>query len=182
MTALATGLQAAWRLARGRPDGLAPLQAPDAPDMAVAAHSFWAMAACLPLEIAQAMMNGTTDFRGLTEDVMVALVSWLGFALVSHRVAASAGRTVLWPRYIAAWNWRSLLQSLVLVLALLPATLGLPGWLSETIVLVTVGWALWLEYFIARLALAFTPLQAAALVALDFAITQIASGVMDRLG
>jgi hypothetical protein len=150
--------------------------------MAIAARSFWAMAAWLPLEIVQALMNGPVGGRDLVRDIMVALVGWLGFAVASHRVARNVGRAALWPRYIAAWNWCSLLQSLVLVLALVPAAVGLPDWLSETIVLVAIGWALWLEYFVARLALAFAPLQAAALVALDFAVSQIASGLMERLG
>jgi len=48
-------------------------------------------------------------------------------------------------------------------------------------VLVTVGWAVWLEYFVARVALGFGGWQAAAMVALDYAIAQVASGLMDRL-
>jgi hypothetical protein len=180
MTALTAGLQAAFRLARGRPDGLAPLQSPGDPDMAVAARSYVALAACVPLEFVQGLLNGIGGY-GLAQDVMVAVVGWLSFALVSHRVARNAGRSALWPRYIAAWNWCSLLQSVMLVLGLATTTLGLPAWLPQTIVLVIVGWALWLEYFVARVALGFGGLQAAALVALDFAISQVASGVMDQL-
>jgi hypothetical protein len=182
VTTIATGLQAAWRLARGRPDGLVTLADPTSSDMAVAARSFWALAPCLPLEIVQAWMNGTAAPHAMAQDVLVALVGWLGFALMSHQVVVATGKAARWPRYIAAWNWCSLLQSLVLVVALLPSVLHVPALLSETIVLVAIGWALWLEYFIARLALAFSPLQAAGLVVLDFAITQVASGLMEGLG
>lgn len=180
MTAMPAGLQAAFRLARGRPDGLVPLQAPGTSDMAVAARSFLALAACVPLEFLQGWINGT---RGhvLAEDVMVATVGWLAFALVSHRIARNAKKAALWPRYIAAWNWCSLLQSVMLVAGLATAMLGLPDWLSQTLVLVIVGWAVWLEYFVARLALDFSGLQAGAMVLLDFAISQMASGLMDRL-
>jgi hypothetical protein len=148
--------------------------------MAVAARSFLALATCVPLEFLQGALNGIYG-RPLAQDVMVAAVGWLAFALVSHRVAANAGRAALWPRYIAAWNWCSLLQSVVLVAGLATSTLGLPDWLPQTLVLVIVGWAVWLEYFVARVALGFTGLQAVAMVALDFALSQVGSGLMDQL-
>jgi len=87
----------------------------------------------------------------------------------------------LWPRYIAAWNWCSLLQSVMLVGGLTTAMIGLPDWVSQTVVLVIVFWAVWLEYFVARVALGFSGLQAVAMVALDFALSQVASGLMEQL-
>jgi hypothetical protein len=180
MTAVSTGLQAAFRLARGQRDGMADLAAPEAPDTAVAAASFLALAASLPLEFLQGWLGGTEGHQ-LLRDVMVAVVGWLGFAVVSHRVALRTGRQALWPRYIAAWNWCSLLQSLLLTLGLATSLLGLPPLVSETLVLVIVGWAVWLEYFVARVALGFGLWQGIAMVALDYAISQVAQNVMDRL-
>jgi hypothetical protein len=113
---------------------------------------------------------------------MVAVVSWLAFAVVSHRVAVNAGRVALWPGYIAAWNWCSLVQSLVLTAGLAVSLLGLPEWLGETLVLVILGWSVWLEYFVARVALGFGVWHGIAMVALDFALSQVAQSVMDRLG
>ncbi len=181
MTALRTGLQAAFRLARGDRDGMAPLLVPADAQAALAAHSFLALAAAVPLELLQGWLDGIGG-HALLQDLMVAVVGWLGFAVVSHRVAARSGRAALWPRYIAAWNWCSLLQSAVLTLGLSAGVLGLPALVSETLVLAILGWALWLDYFVARVALGFALWQAIALVALDYAISQAAQSVMDRLG
>ena len=45
---VATGLQAALLLARGKPDGLTLLASDAEPALATAARSFWAAALCLP--------------------------------------------------------------------------------------------------------------------------------------
>ncbi len=181
MTALSAGLQAALRLARGHPDGMSRLQSPEAPERDIAATSFLALAASLPFEFLQGWFGSSTG-HALLQDVMVAVVGWLAFAVVSHRVAVNAGRVALWPRYIAAWNWCSLLQSAVLTAGLATSLLGLPELLSETLVLVIVFWAIWLEYFVARVALGFGLWQAIAMVALDYALSQMAQSVMERLG
>ena len=49
----------------------------------------------------------------------------------------------------------------------LPGLLGAPEWLDQTCQLIALGWALWLEWFAARLALELPSLPAAGLVALD---------------
>jgi hypothetical protein len=181
MTAITAGLQAALRLARGHPDGMERLQSPDAPARDVVTNSFLALGLSLPFEVLQGWL-GSATVHALVQDVMVAVVGWLAFAVVSHRVAVNAGRTALWPGYIVAWNWCSLLQSMVLTAGLASSMLGLPELLSETLVLVIVFWALWLEYFVARVALGFGRWQAIAMVALDYALSQVAQSVMERLG
>jgi len=95
---------------------------------------------------------------------------WVGFALLSHRLAGVLGRAPLWPRFIAVWNWCNVVQYLMLVVAGLPALLGLPELLAQTVWLVAMGWALWLEWYATRLALAIPGRSAMALVALDFAL------------
>ncbi len=180
MTALAAGLQAAFWLACGRPDGMRPLDGRNAGGEPVAAFSFLALVVCIPLEFAQGWFGGTRG-RGLAQDVMIAVVSWLAFALVSHNVAVRAGRGALWPRYIAAWNWCSLLQSGLILVALATTASGLPALIGETLMLVTVGWALWLEYFVARVGLGFNVVQAVAMVVLDYAVSQVVSLLMEQL-
>ena len=50
------------------------------------------------------------------------------------------------------WNWCNVVQYLLLVLAGLPLLLGAPDWIDQTAGLVALGWALWLEWFAARVA------------------------------
>jgi hypothetical protein len=61
-------------------------------------------------------------------------------------------------------------QYLLLVLAAMPGLLGAPAMVQETISLIVVGWALWLEWFAIRLALEVSTLAALGLVALDLSI------------
>ncbi len=173
-------MQAAFLLARGRADGLGllttkPDAAADAP-MALAARSFWALLVAVPgfvaLHVMDWAVSGQTAHlaREFVQDLMGFVISWLAFAVMSHRLAVVTGRSALWPRYIAAWNWCNVLQYLMLVVAGLPALLGVPDWVVETAWIVATGWALWLEYFTTKLALAVSGRQAVAMVVLDFAL------------
>ncbi len=177
MTArVGTALHGAFLLARGRPDGLLLIVAPPETEMAVAVHSFWAVAVCLPaflcLHLLDWMTNGMPPAPGrvLMLDLLGYVIGWVGFALLSHRLAGAIGRSPQWPRFIAAWNWCNVVQYLMLVVAGLPVLLGLPELLAQTVWLVAMGWALWLEWYATRLALAVPGRLAMALVALDFAL------------
>jgi hypothetical protein len=176
MNTLSNGIQAALLLARGRADGLALLDSKPNEAMALAARSFWAVAAALPgfvaLHLIDWAASGQTTGIGhdFAADLIGFIVGWLGFAVISHRAAALLGRQALWPRYIAAWNWCNVVQYLMLVVGSLPVLLGLPDWVVETCWIVATGWALWLEYFTTRLALALPARQAIALVVLDFGL------------
>src|SRR5258707_1276077 len=54
---VATGLQAALLLARGRPAGVGLLATEDEPALATAARSFWAAALCLPAFICLRLLD-----------------------------------------------------------------------------------------------------------------------------
>jgi hypothetical protein len=177
---LATALHGAFLLARGRADGLgliaaAPDAEPDA-DITVAVHSFWAVAVCLPAFLCLHLMDWATSAspaapgRALALDLLGYIIGWIGFALLSHRIAGALGRGGLWPRFIAVWNWCNAVQYLMLVVAGLPGLLGVPALLAQTIWLVAMGWALWLEWYATRLALAVPGQTAWAMVGLDFAL------------
>ncbi len=177
MTArMGTALHGAFLLARGRADGLLLIVAPPEAEMAVAAHSFWAVAVCLPAFLCLHLLDWATSTvpaapaSGLLLDLLGYVIGWLGFALLSHRLAGVLGRGPLWARFITAWNWCNVVQYLMLVAAGLLALLGLPLLVSQTIWLVAMGWALWLEWYATRLALALPGGPAAALVGLDFAL------------
>jgi hypothetical protein len=167
------GLQAAWRLARGKADGAAMLEQAPGSAGELAARSFWAVPLCLPAFICLHLLSpveaadAAAPVRAFAMDLLGFVIGWVGFALISHRLTAVLGRGVLWPRFIAAWNWCNLLQYLFLLFAAIPSLVGMPDIVSETIWVVAMGWALWLEWFVTRLTLAVPGRTAAALVALD---------------
>jgi len=173
---LGTALHGAFLLARGRPDGLLLIAAPPEAEIAVAARSFWAAAVCLPAFLCLHLLDWATSAvppapgRVLLLDLLGYVIGWVGFALLSHRLARVLGRAPLWPRFIAAWNWCNVVQYLMLVVAGLPALLEVPTLVAQTVWLVAMGWALWLEWYATRLALAIPGRSAMALVALDFAL------------
>jgi hypothetical protein len=189
MTArLGASLHGAFLLARGRRDGLLLIVAPREAEMPVAARSFWAMAVCLPAFLFLHLLDWAEGgvppepAPALMLDLLGYVIGWVGFALLSHRWAGAIGRGMLWPRFIAVWNWCNVVQYLMLVVAGLASLLGLPDLLSQTVSLVAMGWALWLEWYATRLALAIPGGQAAALVVLDFAIGVFLLGITGTAG
>jgi len=187
MIGAAAGLQAAWQLARGQASGLQRFEAADN-DMAAAARSFWAAALCLPAFVCLHMLDWVQSgipaqpAHGFLMDLLGYIVGWAGFALISRALATSLHRAPHWPRFIVAWNWCNVLQYLMLVVAALPGVLGAPDWLSETIWLVAMGWALWLEWFTTKLALDIPGPQAAGLVAMDVALGLFLVGLTAVVG
>ena len=169
---VASGMQAAFLLARGRSDGLRHVEA----DNAGAARSFWAGALCLPAFICLRLLAWTEGgvpahaAHTLALDLLSFGVSWCGFAVLSHRVVGAMGLGVRWPRFIAVWNWCNVVQYLLLVVFSIPGLLGAPVLLDQAAQLFGLGWALWLEWFGFRLTLGIGFLPAAGLVALDVAI------------
>ena len=184
--ALGTGLQAALLLARGREDGIALLVSSD--ERALAVHSFWAIALCLPafvcLHVLDWAISGTPSqpAAGFGRDLMGYFVGWLAFALLSQKLAARLGRERYWLRFLTLWNWCNVLQYLMLVVASLPSLLGAPDLVTQTVWLVAMGWALWLEWFAARIALDIPGLPAAGVVAVDLGIGLLLSGITGVVG
>ena len=177
------GLRAALLLARGRADGVRLLDVGPAGAPALAGYSFFAALICLP---AFAGMRGL-DWLGTGAppgawhnaviDLLGFIVGWAGFALASHRLAKALHRAPRWPRFITVWNWCNVLQYVAMLAALVPVLLGLPDWVDETVWLVAMGWALWLEWFATRAALEIPGLPAAGLVALDLVIGLVVEGI-----
>lgn len=170
MTPLASavsGLRGAVLLARGQEEGAALVE----PGRQGAVHSFWALAACLPLfGLLRLLDQGAEAEPPFAVGVMTYVVGWLAFAVLSHRAAAALGAGERWFGFITAWNWCSVVQHGLLAAGSLPAWAGLPGWLSATAALLATGWAIWLEWFATRVTLGVGRGAAAALVGLDLAI------------
>lgn len=171
-----TALHGAFLLARGRPDGLLLIVAPPEAELAVASRSFWAIALCVPAFLCLHLLDWADGGlppepgRVLALDFAGYVIGWVGFAVLSHRLAVSLGRAALWPRFITAWNWCNVVQYIMLVVAGMTTLVGLPDLVAQTVWLVAMGWALWLEWYATRLALALPGGPAAAMVGLDFAL------------
>jgi hypothetical protein len=182
--AVAAGLRGAFRLGRGDASGLGLIEA--TPEGAL--RSFWAAAICLPAFLALRLLSWSTAgeptggvARPLAAELIGYAAAWAGFALASRPVAEVFGRRNRWPQFLAAWNYANVVQYLVLLALTVPAALGLPGWLANGLGLAAVGYALWLEWFVARSALQLGGGQAVALVALDLVIGLFVHGLVAML-
>lgn len=165
------GLQAALLLVRGRQDGVALLAA-ETPEVlcARAGHSFLAMLFCLPVFLMVQEVGRDLEELAMLRQAAGAAIGWLGYAVLSHRIASAIGREALWPRFIVLWNWCNLVQYLLVGAALLPGFFGVPAMLAQTAWIAAMGWAIWLQWSATRLGLALPGGRAAMLVVADMAL------------
>jgi hypothetical protein len=176
------GLRGASMLARGRPEGLMLIES----SPAGVARSFWAAALCLPGFLALRLLGwaetGVPDVgRSLVAELLGYACTWAGFALASLPLAEATGRRAEWPQFIAAWNWANVVQYLVLLALTVPAWLGLPSLLANGLGLAALGYALWLEWFVAKAALRVSGGRAAGFVLLDLMLGIFVGGLVGRL-
>jgi hypothetical protein len=173
------GLRGALLLARGRAEGimLMPISAEGA------ARSFWAAALCLPIFlILRLVLSGQPlSGRAMTAELCGFVTGWAGYALATLPMTLAAGRGPLWPRFLATWNWISLVQyGLILVLGLMSEA-GLPSWLGQTVELAGLGYALWLQWFGTGLALQVGGGRALGFVLLDLMLGMVLSGFVSDI-
>jgi hypothetical protein len=90
-------------------------------------------------------------------------------AVLSYEMARFWGREAFWNRYIVAFNWCQWLLPvigfvLLIVVGMLRAAGGGGGGAFRVMILFLAGYALWLNWFLARHGLALSGLRAAILV------------------
>ncbi len=165
------GLRAALLLARGRVDG-ADLVADGGPEehLLRARQSVAALLLCLPMFLAVQVLAREAPGLPMLRELAGFLLGWLGYAVLSHRLAEEMGRAALWPRFMALWNWCNLVQYLLLMAALAPQLLGAPAVVSQTAWVVAMGWAVWLQWSATRLGLGLSGGRAALMVVVDMAL------------
>jgi len=138
--------------------------------------SFWAIAFCLPTVICRLIMSWLitrvpADALHLVgREVVVFLLGWLVFVEVTHRLAPLLGRMERWGRFIVVWNWCNVIEGVLIVVGGIPGVFGAPAIIDQLCEVVTIGWALWLEWYAIRLALDVAKPTAAWLVLLDQSI------------
>jgi hypothetical protein len=181
---VANGIAAALLFARGKAVGMALI----APGMEGARHSFLAAAVCLPVLLALRIFAWSTQGAppngvvvSLAGELVGYTLGWVAFALASRVLAQQANRGGDWPRFIAAWNWSNLVQYALLIVLLAPSLLGLPAWVGNAMGLAAVGYAIWLEWFVTRVALNLPGVTAAMFVILDLALGLFIGGVTARI-
>jgi hypothetical protein len=86
----------------------------------------------------------------LLVQIVAHAAGWAGFAVASQALAQAAGRGAEWPHFIAAWNWANVVQYLLLLAVSLPPLLGLPQPLASALAVATLGYQLWLVWFLAK--------------------------------
>ena len=172
VSAVTSGLYAALRLARGRPDGVVLV----AGDRTTIIRSFWAIALCLPTVVIRLLMSWAVTgvpadpLHAAGREVIVFVLGWLVFVEITHRLAPVIGRARRWGRFIAVWNWCNVIEGVLVIVGGLPGMLGAPAMIDQACELIAIGWALWLEWYATRLAFDVGPLAAAGLVLLDQSI------------
>jgi hypothetical protein len=83
--------------------------------------------------------------------LLLFFVGWLLFVWMSHHIAGVLNKQALWPRFIAIWAYCSIVENTLVAIGGLPGALGAPAIVDQCAELVTVGWALWLEWYAIRL-------------------------------
>lgn len=173
------GLRGALLLARGRVEGimLMPISAEGA------ARSFWAAGLCLPvfLILRLVLSDQPLTGRAVLAEFCGFVVGWAGYALATLPMAIAAGRAPLWPRFLATWNWISVVQYGLILLLGLFSGMGLPGWVAQAAELAGLGYALWLQWFGTGLALQVGGGRAVGFVLLDLIIGMVLSGFVSDL-
>ncbi|MBX9701866.1 MAG: hypothetical protein K2X74_20690 [Acetobacteraceae bacterium] len=182
---LAEGLRGAALLARGDATGLALVDGtPEG-----AARSFRVALVCLPAFVILRLLAWATATPptggyalGLAAEVVGFVIAWAGFALASLPATEAVGRRARWPLFIAAWNYTNLVQyGLLVLVGGVPLLLGLPTGLAQVLGLIAFGYVIWLEWFVARIALNLPGLQAAGIVLIDVMISVFVAGLVTRL-
>jgi hypothetical protein len=169
---VSAGIQGALLLARGRPEGIQLVDT----DRTAAIRSFWAIPLCLPAVVCLKLLDWLAAGipanapLALGRYLLLFLVGWLLFVWVSHHLATILNKQSQWPRFIALWSYCAVIENTLVAIGGLPGALGAPSIVDQACQLVTVGWALWLEWYAIRLSLEVGPLIAAMLLIVDFSI------------
>jgi hypothetical protein len=142
-------------------------------DRESATRSFWSIAFCVPSVICRLAMEWAEDGMPpnpahlMGRELLVFVLGWLVFVEVTHFIAPTLGRAERWGRFIAIWNWCNVVEGVLVIIGGLPGLLGAPAILAQASELITIGWALWLEWYATRLSFGVTAVTAVGLVMLD---------------
>ena len=164
---MATSLFGAWRLARLDPRGMSCFNATEAGFW----HSFFAAVICAPayaLIVAldySSMPVTASDTRIISVHAIAYVINWTAFPLAMFSAARWLGREQLYVRYIVAFNWAKVLETMLFLPAKALAATGMPWFtiLPGLTALLVFGY----QWYVARTALMISGAQAMAVIGLD---------------
>lgn len=163
----AVSLFGAWRLARLDPRGMSFFNATEAGFW----HSFFAAVICAPayalvvaLDYSQ-MAVSASDTRIISVHAIAYVINWTAFPLAMASAVRWLGREQLYLRYIVAFNWAKVLETLIFLPAKALAATGVP-WLTllpGLTAFIVFGY----QWYVARTALMISGSHAMAVIGLD---------------
>ena len=167
-----------WELAFGDTRGLRAFRA--APREVYL--SFLAIPIALPAELAQRIDLWALDpasapatallrWHGLIIEGLTDLISWLAFLLLAYEICRLLKCSHRWVWLAVLWNWSQLVQASLALAANLPDLLGAPDLIGQSLLFVSLCWAIWFDWKIMRLSLGVPVLEAVMFVALDAVIS-----------
>lgn len=151
-------------------------------------RSFFAAGLVAPLYVTMLWVRfgtGTVETAGsrfLAAELIAYVIGWVAYPLIMTAMVRTIGREKHYLRYIVAYNWASVWQS-VIYLPLASLTLaGIlpegPGVLLTFLAFAAVSIYLW---FVARVGLGIPGPLALSLVALDIGLSFVISAVADKV-
>jgi hypothetical protein len=180
---VAAGLASVSLLVRGRAIGLTLLDGTPAGAWRSFAALFVAAPLFLALKLVAAppIVAGADPVRLWLAEAIGYVTGWFALPLVMLGLARMMDRLERWPLFVCAWNWTNLAQIAVFLVAAVLAAL-LPRGLGQLVTLVALGYVLWLQWFVAREALAIPGPRAVAVVGVDLVLGLFISGLTLSIG
>jgi hypothetical protein len=152
-------------------------------------RSFRAGAICYPLYLllvsfrvtdAQWEMSGVAPI--LVVETIAYVISWVGFPLLILPVSRQLGRDDRFLPFIVVYNWSQIPQTVLFVLVGLDTATGLlPSSAAHFAGLLAAVAALVYEWYIARVALSVTGMQATLVVIIDLLLSTILGRIAQAL-
>lgn len=151
-------------------------------------NSFWVAVFVLPghallllMRLPDVALGAGTGLVLLVESIAY-VASWFAYPLAIFYVAQRFKRSRIYFRYIAAYNWASIIElGLLLGVSALAASGMLPPRLGSLLSLAGTVAILAYQWFIARVAFEATAGGAVALVALDLSLSVLINGWADHI-
>jgi hypothetical protein len=178
------GLFGAWRLAHLDPRGMEYF------DTSVEGfwRSFWTAALMAPPYAILVMLqlsdrpDDWDELRVLLVEGIGYTIAWTAFPLAVWYLLGALGKQQRYIPYIVAYNWSNLIQiAVMLPVAALEASGGLPGPVTGIVFIAAFGFVLFYQYFIARTALEVDIAIAAGLVFIDLMLGVLRQGIVTAL-
>jgi hypothetical protein len=175
---LIISLYGAWRLARLDPRGFACFDA----SAEGARRSFWAAALVAPLYAVMLVAGSHGDhddtLRYYVVETIAYSITWTAYPVLAEWLTQLLGCRERFEGYLVAYNWSMVVQNAaILPVAILAALGALPAEAAQTMWLIVFLLILVYLTFIARIALAVSPITAAGLVILDVLLSALIDAI-----